>query len=304
MTDVLSDILQTIHMRSAVFSRASLAAPWGVESGDLGTGIFHAVVSGRAHARLERSPRSVVLEKGDVVLMPFGDNHLMTDEPGRRTRLLRDLNSVDASGMGHLIVEGDGPATSLICGSVSFDQGGAHSVFSMLPPLIHVRGDHATSRIVGLIELIASEVDQGRPGADAVVARLADVLVVHMLRDYVARLPEGEVGWLAALRDPQLAMALSFMHNRPAHAWTAGELAAAVGMSRSSFFSRFKSMVGETPAHYMTRWRVHLASRMLRDEGVSAAAAGRRVGYATESAFSNAFLRVMGVRPGAYKRAA
>ena len=137
-----------------------------------------------------------------------------------------------------------------------------------------------------------------------VVARLTDVLIVYALRKYITELPDSEVGWLAALRDPAIRDALGLIHRHPERAWTAEQLAQSVGMSRSSFFGRFKDLVGDTPGEYLTRWRVYLATRMLRDERLSVAATAKRVGYGTEASFSNAFVRVMGVRPGAYKRAA
>lgn len=306
MSDALTDILDSIRMEGSIFSRASLAAPWGVESGNLGSGIFHAVVRGRAYARLAAGGDTAVLERGDIVMMPFGDNHLMMDEPERPTRLIDDLTTVDANGMGRLVVSGDGPTTSLICGAVRFDGGEAHPVFSMLPPLIHVRDrDGSVSRVVEtLIELIAAEVDEHVPGSETVVGRLTDVLVIYVLRDYIDRLAPGEAGWLGALREPQMRHALGLMHAHPERNWTAERLANEVGLSRSAFFSRFKALVGETPSQYLTRWRVHLASRMLRDEAMSVSAVARRVGYATDAAFSNAFVRVMKIRPGAYRRAA
>lgn len=306
MSDALTDILASVRMEGSIFSRASLAAPWGVESGDLGSGIFHAVVRGRAYARLAEGGVPVVLERGDIVLMPHGDNHVMTDEPDRPTRLIGELTTVDANGMGHLVVDGDGARTSLICGAVRFDGGEAHPVFSMLPRLIHVRDRTGTmSRVVeSLVELIAAEVDDHAPGSETVVARLTDVLVIYALRDHIQQLAPGEAGWLGALQDPQIRHALGLMHAEPARSWTAHDLATEVGLSRSAFFSRFKGLVGETPTQYLTRWRVHLASRMLREEGTSVSAVARRVGYATDAAFSNAFNRVMGIRPGAYRRAA
>lgn len=306
MSDALTDILASVRMQSSIFSRASLAAPWGVESGNLGSGIFHAVVRGRAYASLAVGGEPVVLDRGDIVLMPHGDNHLMTDEPGRSTRLIGDLTTVDANGMGHLIVEGDGAHTSLICGAIEFDGGEAHPVFSMLPRLIHVRDrDGSISRVVEtLVELIAAEVDDHAPGSETVVARLTDVLVIYALRDYIEGLAPGDAGWLGALQDPQIRHALGLMHGDPARSWTALDLATEVGLSRSAFFARFKELVGETPSQYLTRWRVHLASRMLREEEASVSTVARRVGYATDAAFSNAFNRLMNVRPGAYRRAA
>ena len=306
MNDALGDILNSVRMRGSIFSRASLAAPWGVESGEMPTGIFHAVVSGHAYARLEAGGEPILLERGDVVVAPFGDNHLLTAEPGTATRPIGELTTVDDSGMGHLVVAGAGPHTSLICGTVAFDPGGAHSMFSMLPRIIHVRDtDGSMSPVVeSLVALIAAEVDGSKPGSDMIVSRLTEVLIIQVLREYIRTLPAGEVGWLGALRDPEISAALGLIHGRPAHGWSVQELAAAVGLSRSAFFNRFKRLVGETPAQYLRQWRIHLATRMLRDDGASVTATARRVGYATDAAFSNAFVRVMGVRPGAYRRAA
>jgi len=306
VADALTDILASVRMEGSIFSRASLGAPWGVESGELGTGIFHAVVRGRGYVRLAAGGEPVVLERGDVVLMPFGHNHLMTSAPDEPTKMISDLTTVDDRGMGHLVVEGDGAHTSLICGTVTFDQGVAHPLFSSLPALIRVRDEDGTmSRVVeSLVSLIAAEVDGHVPGSETVVGRLTDVLVIYVLRDYISRLPADAVGWLGALRDGEMRAALDLMHARPDHAWTAGELAAAVGVSRSVFFARFKGLVGESPGQYLTRWRIHLATRLLQDESASVATVARRLGYATDSAFSNAFVRVMGIRPGAFRKAA
>ena len=115
MADALTDILDSIRMRGSIFSRAALNAPWGIESGVTGNGAFHAVVRGRAWAQLADGGPSIELERGDVVLMPFGDNHLMTDEPSRLTQPIADLTSIDRRGMGELVVEGAGSHTSLIC---------------------------------------------------------------------------------------------------------------------------------------------------------------------------------------------
>jgi AraC-like DNA-binding protein len=305
MADALTKILESVRMEGSVFSRAELTAPWGVESGSLAHGVFHAVVAGRAWVALAGG-EATEIERGDVVWFPYGDNHVITDAPDRPTRNIGLLTAVDERGMGRLEVDGGGAATSLICGRVSFERSDAHPVLSRLPSIIHVRDDGG--RMVGtldaLIDLISAEIDDPSVGSGTIVARLTDALVAYVLRDYIGGLQDREASWLRALKDPQIAAALDVMHGQPERPWTIGSLASAAGLSRSVFFARFKTLVGESPAAYLTRWRIHLAARMLREEGSSVATTARRVGYATEAAFSNAFLRVMGVRPGAYKRAA
>ncbi len=306
MSDALTDILQSIRMEGSVFSRAELAAPWGVESGRTSTGMFHAVVSGSAWVSLADGQDPVRLERGDIVMMPFGHNHILSDERGTPTRPIRELNAVDQFGRGRLVVDGGGTSTELICGTISFDAYSVHPVLSMLPPLLHVRdpAGRTANAAEMLVGLIAAEMDRPTAGTETVIARLTDALVVYALRSYINTLPAGEKGWLAALRDPPIREALGLIHRSPERSWTAAELARSVGMSRSGFFRAFREAVGESPAQYLTLWRVHVAARMLREGGESVGTIAHRVGYATEAAFSNAFQRVMGIRPGAFRQAA
>lgn len=304
MPDALTDILKSVHMEGSVFSRASLNAPWGVESGDMPTGIFHAIVHGQAWVRLAEADEAIALEEGDIVLLPFGDNHIISDTPTRPTLPIIDLTTTDERGMGSLVVDGGGDHTSLVCGAVRFDHAIAHPVFSMLPRLIHVRDqDGALVRVTQtLTQLIAEEVDQAKPGSETVVARLTDALVVYMLRSYIDHATPGESGWIGSLRDPGIREALGLIHSNPENNWSARQLASAAGMSRSVFFERFRLLVGETPNEYLTKWRIHVACGLLRDQGHTVASAAYHVGYGTEAAFSNAFFRIMNVRPGAYRK--
>lgn len=305
MVDALTAILKAIRMTGSIFSRAELGAPWAVESGPLGFGIFHAVVRGSCWMRLDGA-EPFHLERGDIVLVPSGANHILSDVQFGKPERLGFEGAVGDDGMGRLTIESDGPHTSLLCGTVEFETGLIHPTLSQLPKVIHVSGTQsgASSLVETCIQLISAEIAIGGHGSETVVARLTDVIVVCALREYLNNLEPGHDGWLGALSSPHISKALARIHTDPAHPWTVAELARHAGMSRSRFFARFRELVGETPGQYLTRWRVDLAARLLREEDKSVAAAGRLVGYATEAAFSNAFLRHTGVRPGAYRRSA
>ena len=111
------------------------------------------------------------------------------------------------------------------------------------------------------------------------LAKLAELMFVEAIRSHLDRLPADARGWLAGVRDPQVGAALRFLHGRPAHSWTAERLAREVGMSRSSFAERFTSYVGIPPMHYLGRWRLQLAARLLEAESVSVSQAAAAVGY-------------------------
>lgn len=54
--------------------------------------------------------------------------------------------------------------------------------------------------------------------------------------------------------------------------------------------------------HYLTQWRMQVASGMLRDTNAKLTEVAGSVGYDSEAAFSRAFKRVAGVSPGAWRR--
>ncbi len=122
-----------------------------------------------------------------------------------------------------------------------------------------------------------------------------------MVRGWLARQPEGRAGWLGAVRDPQVGRALALMHGEPQRAWAVESLAAEVACSRATFARRFRELVGEPPLVYLTRLRMDVAARLLRESEASLAEIAGRVGYASEFAFNRTFHRVRGVPPGRYR---
>ena len=134
------------------------------------------------------------------------------------------------------------------------------------------------------------------------IAKLSELLFVEAVRQFVAGLPAERRGWLAGLRDPQIARALAMLHARPAETWTAEALAREVGMSRSSFADRFSSIVGQPPMQYLAHWRMHMAAQSLREGHRSVAQVGASLGYDSEAAFSRAFKRHFGESPGTWRK--
>jgi transcriptional regulator GlxA family with amidase domain len=134
-----------------------------------------------------------------------------------------------------------------------------------------------------------------------VLPRLIDTLFVYIVRAWLRDQPEGSCGWLGALRDPQISKALSLIHERPQEPWTVEALARAVAMSRAAFAKRFAELVGEPPLAYVTRWRMDIAAKLLRESRETVARIAGRVGYVSETAFAKAFRRRRQLAPGAYR---
>jgi AraC-like DNA-binding protein len=163
-----------------------------------------------------------------------------------------------------------------------------------------IPADNPSAAILrGTLEIVDHEVRSGRMGASLVTRRLADVLLVQALRAYVVVQGDDSTGWIGALANPRIGAALGLMHGDVARPWRVEELARAVGMSRSGFALRFKNPVGVPPLDYLLRWPMQLARQALhRDDTVASVAA--HLGYASESAFGNAFKRIYGRAPKRY----
>ena len=151
---------------------------------------------------------------------------------------------------------------------------------------------------------MAAEAGELRPGGEAVITRLGDILVIQAIRAWIESDPAAQTGWLGALQDPQIGRAISLIHRDPARNWTVASLADELAMSRSAFAARFTELVGEPVMSYVARWRMHVAVAALKEEGATVGELADRLGYRSEAAFSRAFKRVIGVAPGAVRRSA
>jgi transcriptional regulator GlxA family with amidase domain len=198
---------------------------------------------------------------------------------------------------------GGGARTDLVCGGVRFDHPAARHLVEALPALIHIESSRMprSDWMRATLELIAEETREVRPGSEAVVSRLCDIVVIQAIRAWIERDPAAQSGWLGALRDEQIGSAIARVHAAPGREWTVAALADEACMSRSAFSARFTELVGEPAMRYVTRWRMLHALDLLETRNTTVAAVGRDVGYDSEAAFSRAFKRVIGTPPGAVR---
>jgi transcriptional regulator GlxA family with amidase domain len=159
------------------------------------------------------------------------------------------------------------------------------------------------SWIAGFLRSVVEESNRKRPGGEAVLERMSEMLFVEVLRRYAETLPPDQTGWLAGMRDPAVGRALALMHQRPAEAWTLERLGEEAALSRSVLHERFVHFIGQPPMQYLAQWRMQLAAGWLRDTDAKVVEVALEVGYENEAAFSRAFKRTVGKSPGAWRRA-
>jgi AraC-like DNA-binding protein len=313
--DALSDIFRVIRLTGGVFLEASFTAPWCISSrlspddcrphlaNTASVICFHYVISGRMHISLE-GEETLHVGGNTIVLVPRNDAHLLASGPGLPPvdshLLIRTAPNGSLASIEH---GGGGEATRIVCGFVG-SESQTHPVFSALPRLMtmNLNGKPGAEWIARSFQHAAYEVATGRPAADTVLAKLSELLFVEALREYADSLPAERTGWFAALRDPPICRALAHMHAHIAHPWTTEKLAAEAMLSRSAFAERFTQLLDVPPMTYLTRWRMLVAARQLRETPRRISQIAADIGYESEATFTRAFKRETGSAPGQYRR--
>lgn len=303
--DVLSDVLQSLDVRTRLFCHSELASPWCLAFPASALAHFHYIEHGGAWVRMPDSGKTLALAAGDLVVLPHGKRYQIADTP-KRAPIPFSRTIPQGKASCHLVRSGGtGPTTSMLCGAFAMKHAGEHPLLSLLPETVLLRptDSREASWVEATLRQLAAEVRGQQPGNELVVSRLTDILLVQVLRAWLAESGEVEGNWLAALRDRHVGKAMSLIHGDPAHAWTVKELASRAGLSRSPFAARFVRLTGVSPMAYLSRVRMQKAAGLLRSQGASLADAAAASGYQSEAAFSKAFRRHFGAPPGQYRRA-
>ncbi|HLV67563.1 MAG TPA: AraC family transcriptional regulator [Polyangiaceae bacterium] len=300
--DVLTDVLETVRARAAWSVTTTALAPWAVDmDADEGAAWFHLVLEGRAWLRA--GAESIELSPGDLVALPRGDGHGVSDAPASSGAVRVRLSGRRAPS-GTRPIGGAGARSVLVSGRIALENAQASPLLDLLPPVLLLRSNPSRSApwLEPALRALCAESGSQRAGARTVAARLGDLVWIHIVRESLESLDAPAQGWLAALGDPQIGAVLSLIHRDPALAWSVQELASRVAMSRSAFAARFTKLVGEPPLHYVARLRMQKAAALLREGNATIAEIAESVGYDSEAAFSKAFKRALGSAPGAYRR--
>jgi AraC-like DNA-binding protein len=309
--DPLSDLLRVVRLDGAYFYMVEAAEPWSVESApatELSPRIlpsaehlisYHILTDGRCYGGL-LGEEQIEMGAGDVIVFPHGDPHIMSSAPDiKRGPDVMALASAPYPETVFLGAPGK-PDATFVCGYLGCDLRPFNPLLAALPHRMHIRG-LSSAWLMAFTRQLTEESHLGRPGANTVLTRLAELMFIEVIRRYLADLPQGQTGWLAGLRDEVVGRVLTLLHSRPAHPWTLPDLSREAGSSRSDVSRRFTELVGESPMQYLTQWRMQVAANLLAQSGAKIATIAGQVGYDSEAAFSRAFKKATGLAPGAWR---
>lgn len=300
-TDPLSDVLDLADARCVLTGTLVAGGDWARKFKRADAVKFMAVVRGNCWLKTEDdSAAPARFEAGDVVITNGAPPIVLAST----SELLANATCVplERDAEGNLRI-GEGADLMIIGGLLEVDEQRCGFLRESLPPLIHVSGQQKeAAKLRWLLTELAEEMLRNRAGSATAITHLAKLLFVEALRLHIEAAKLEQPGWLAALEDRRISIALRSVHADPSHPWTLEELAKLAGMSRTSFAVRFRDIVGIPPLTYVLNWRMRLAEKELSETDHSVAEIAWSVGYGSESAFSNAFTRATGLSPGRFRK--
>ncbi|MCB5200491.1 AraC family transcriptional regulator [Loktanella sp. TSTF-M6] len=298
--DPLSQVISHLKPHNCVAAGLDAGGAWSIRFQSHAGLKCNAILKGRCWLTVEGCD-PIGLEEGDCVILPHGRAFVMSAE---RLRHGKDAGTIYApvSHGGTAMLGGGGDF--FMIGSRFLVAGlPADRLLRTLPSVMHIRAGPEQASLRWALDGIASEVRTSRIGRAVSIEHLSHLVLVQALRHHLAKPAVPGTGWLAALADRQLCIAIGALHDDPARDWSVSELGAHAGLSRTAFATRFAQTVGVTPMAYLTEWRMCLAADQLTRGAQPVAQIGRDVGYASVSAFVAAFKRVTGQTPRQYRRA-
>ncbi|HEX7988430.1 MAG TPA: AraC family transcriptional regulator [Duganella sp.] len=296
MIDPLAEVVSLLQPQARYSKVVDGAGAWRVRRSESGQPFYCAVLDGACLLTVaDREP--IALRPGDFVLIPSAFGFTMSS--------LEPPAADDADSEPVMLADGvfrlgrqSGPAEArLLIGHCAFGSPDAALLVSLLPELVHVRGER---RLATLVELVGEESRARRPARDVILAHLLEVLLIEALRSAAGT--AASPGLLRGLADERLAVAIRHMHEGMTRPWTVAQLAREAALSRTVFFERFSNAVGVAPMEYLLAWRMARAKNLLRSKEGGVAEVARQVGYGSASAFSVAFARHVGQPPMRYAR--
>lgn len=299
--DILTDILNSAGLSTRLLTKHPFYENWAMKFPCNKSMGFHLVTQGTGYIRLDKTKESLILSKGDIVMIKRGLDHEIATSPSAKVKNTSPAVLLDSKTKA---AQKEKPVLTLVSGLYQFRTDPIHPLFAEIPNFFILRSDEITPHSPLFIaqQLLTSEMENSEMGSDAITKSLVDILFHYIFRTWLINKPEKKACWSKALKDEHLQKALSAMHAKPQYSWDLEELASVAGISRAAFALKFKKMTGDTPAHYLTRIRIQHSMELLRSSNDNLDRIAELVGYSDSFIFSKAFKRTLGISPKDYRK--
>lgn len=317
--DALSRILSQIHLEGAVFLSAEFSSPWSIVTPDGQRAcrelmphaehliLFHWVTKGQCQVIIDQQ-RTQTASQGQMILLPHGTRHRLASDVSVEAARIEELLAEPRVSGSLPVIEygGGGESCSLLCGFLACNPISAQPLLGSLPTALISPAPTGLTGVMSETSRFAqltAQASQQQPGAEAVLAKLCELMFIEVVRSYLSELTADHPSWLSSLNDPVTSRALSEIHAHLAEPWDLDRLADRAGASRSVVDERFRTFLGCSPIRYVTKARIRAASDLIRRTSLTLSQIADAVGYRSQAAFSRAYQREIGSAPSQLRKA-
>lgn len=298
LMDPLSEVIRQSRPRSVFVGATDVGGDIAIRFAAHEGVYLYCVEYGECWLQVDGDTEAICLGAGDCIVLPRGRPFLLASD--------LDLPPIDANVVfdgrsnGSIAAYNGGGRCMMFAAHFEFETGFSRFLFSVLDTVVRVHNPEAKVALRQAIDQMIDELQSAQPGSEVVVDHLAHIVLVKILRFHLSDFADTRSGWLYALVDSRMGLAIAAMHEAPSRRWTVASLASLSAMSRTAFATRFKSTVGKAPMDYLSQLRMLMAAKRLAEPGARVSMVAQDLGYESESAFSAAFKRVMGLPPRRY----
>lgn len=294
--DIITDVLNTLRFNGNVLIHTNFAGQWGAQFKAVNIPVFHCVLLGSCWIKSDQEESIIELHEGDVCFIPNGIAHSIASSP---TGNFQDMEIIPGQICIKTDVADTQAETRLLCGVFQSDYGFNHPVFSTLPELMHTPfskdingyswGQHAAFAIDNAINIRS-------PGLGALTDRLYEILFIQILQRFFYQNTDIK-SFYSSHQSSRIHRVLKAIHADPAADWSIDIMAELAHMSRSTFTSHFRELIGMSPMAYITSWRMLKARSLVQTTGLPLKIIAQQVGFRTQSGLNKAFKQSFGITP-------
>jgi AraC-like DNA-binding protein len=299
--DLLSDILASIRLKAVIYPKIIVTKnSWGIEVPQDNRSQFWHLLKGTCFLKMD-GERAIRMKEDELFFIPHGASHQISGNPKNKCVPAAQYGKALRNGIP--LFKGSDQETVLMGGHFEIDPSFKHPFINSLPKLMHIKTmqSELCFWLKNIAVFLNDEISDEKAGTKVIVARLADIIFILIIRAYLNQ-ENIEQGFLMALKDERISSSLKSMHEFPDKEWTIEQLATKVGMSRSLYCKEFKRSVGETPMSYLTNWRIIKSKEFLSATKENIREVAAKVGYQSEAAFNRLFKTKVGMTPASYRR--
>jgi len=307
--DALDRLIQLSRLQGALDQRCLLGGQWALDNPRRadGEGAYHVVLAGNCLLRLRGQP-DVLLETGDIAMLPRGDAHLLAGvaehENGSAGAASDGSQTMQSRYNGAVTIHtnGDKSAANLdmLCGQFNYAPNAL--LIDVLPDVVKMSFERSeVPGLANLVRMMRREASEAAPGAQSIISALSTALFTLLLRAHLEQQPS-TTDILGLLANARLGLSVIAMLERPSEKWTIDRLAQQSAMSRATYMRAFSALTTDSPMNLLARIRMQLAGTLLARTPKSIGEIADEVGYQSESAFSKKFKDAYGVGPGRFRQ--